>query len=220
MSLKLFPEKSFLEDLTAYATTRLMVGRITLLWLVLSACALIVSGEISLVSAMLGSVLAATLIAQFRLWDDLADREYDAVSHPQRVLVTTSHARRVAYLCGVLTLPITATLVFGYGTSHLLVYVSLFVAMALLYAYGGTAMPRLLRAHLVLLKYPIIIWLCAQQADVAQWARVSASVYLALCLFELASDSDLRRSTARRSLMAIEAASLAALLVLIWRIST
>lgn len=205
---------SFLENMLAYAASRLAVARIVLLWLALSACALIVSREISPTSAILGSLLAATLIAQFRLWDDLADRDYDATLHPQRVLVTTSHVRRFAYLCGLLTLPVAATLGIGYGVEHLAIYGGLLVAMSVLYAAGSTALPRLLRAHLVLLKYPVFIWLSAQDADPLQWARVSAVAYLALCLFELVSDSALRRSIVWRWALAIEAVTLSVLLIL------
>lgn len=206
---------SFLDDLANYAASRLAVGRIVWLWLTLSACVLIVSREILWVSAILGSLLAAMLIAQFRLWDDLTDRDFDAVLHPQRILVTTSHTRRFIYLCGLLTLPITALLGIGSGITHLAVYGALLIVMFVLYAAGGATLPRLLREHLVLLKYPVFIWLGAQDADPVRWAWVSAVAYLSLGLFELVSHPDLPRSVAWRRVMLIEIAALAAVVIIL-----
>lgn len=207
--------KSFVDDLQVYAVSRLAVGRIGLLWLAVAACALFVSREISAASAMLSLLVSAMLIVQFRLWDDLADREHDAATHPQRVIVATDHARRFSYLRGLLSLPIVTMLVMGYGIEHLAVYAGLLVFMSLLYAASGTALPRLLRAHLVLLKYPAFIWLCAQDADPAQWARVGTSAYLALCIFEIASDASLRGNVIWRGIIAVEILAIALLLIFI-----
>jgi len=207
--------KSFVDDSLAYASSRLAVGRIGLLWLAVTACALFVSREISVASAMRVLLLSAILIAQFRLWDDLADRVHDATTHPQRVMVATSHMRSFAYLCGLLSLPVAAVLAIAYGIEHLAVYAGLLVFMALLYAANGTALPRLLRTHLVLLKYPIFIWLCAQDADPARWAHVGTAAYLALCIFEMASDADLRGNVIWRGMIAVEALAIAVLLIFI-----
>ena len=46
-------------------------------------------------SWLLDLLLALLLIAQFRLWDDLADREHDRRAHPERVLV------RARTSCGI-----------------------------------------------------------------------------------------------------------------------
>lgn len=203
---------SFLEDMLAYAASRLAVGRIVLLWLILSAYASGVSREISTASAIWSALLAAILIAQFRLWDDLADRKYDAALYPHRVLVVTRHARRFAYLCGFLALPAAVVMGMGFGLDRLIAYGVLLAAISVLYAVAE--LRRLLRAHLVLLKYPVFIWLCAQNAAPAQWARSGAAVYLALCIFEIASDVDLRRNVVWRGVVVIEAAALALLFII------
>ena len=109
---------------------------------------------------------------------------------------------------------VASALGIGYGIGHLAVYGGLLAAMSVLYAAGGTMLPRLLRAHLVLLKYPVFIWLCAQGADPVLWVRVGAFVYLALCMFEIASDASLRRNVAWRGVVAIEAIILALLLII------
>ncbi len=204
---------SFPEELAAYAVSRLTIGRVIVLWLMLSACTIVVSRDTSLASVMFSNLLLATLIVQFRLWDDLADRDFDAAVHPQRVLVVTGHGRRFTHLCGLLTLPVAVALVVGLGIIHLLVYVALLAAMAALYATGGIAPSRLARAHLVLLKYPAFIWLCVRDANLEQWLRIGIGAYLALCLFEIASDPDLRTGSVGRWLAIIETAALVALLI-------
>ena len=45
---------------------------------------------------------ALLLLAQFRLWDDLADRSHDAVVHPDRVLVRAADVAQPVACCGAL----------------------------------------------------------------------------------------------------------------------
>ena len=47
---------------------------------------------------------ALLLLAQFRLWDDLADRTRDAVVHPDRVLVRAPDVTQPVAFCGALAI--------------------------------------------------------------------------------------------------------------------
>lgn len=203
---------SFRKDLAAYVGSRLAIARIALLWLVLSACAVWLSPALSFASAIFGIALMAILITQFRLWDDLADRNVDAVNHPQRVLVNTPHIQRFTYLCGGLCMPAVIALSY-FDKTHLLGYSVLLVAMVIFYA-TRLALPRLIRAHLVLFKYPIFIWLCAWNANPMQSLRYGTAVYLALCLYEIASDAVLRTGKIWCWLVVVEVVAGAALLIL------
>jgi hypothetical protein len=51
---------------------------------------------------VLDSAYALLLVLQFRVWDDLADRSRDAVSHPDRVLVRAPEVTPIIALCGAL----------------------------------------------------------------------------------------------------------------------
>ena len=51
----------------------------------------------------LDAALAWLLLAQFRLWDDLVDRDVDRKRHPHRVLARTAHVGRYVLLCLALT---------------------------------------------------------------------------------------------------------------------
>lgn len=203
---------SFRKDLAAYVSSRLAIARIALLWLVLSACAVLLSPALSFTSAIFSIALMAILITQFRLWDDLVDRNVDAVNHPQRTLVNTPHIQRFTYLCGGLCVPAVTALSY-FDKIHGLVYGVLLVAMAISYA-ATSAWPRLIRAHLVLLKYPVFIWLCAWNANPMQSLRYGMPVYLALCVYEITSDAALRTGKIWCWLIAIEAIACAALLIL------
>lgn len=208
---------SFPRELAAYFTSRLLVGRVVCLWLALSASILILSHEKSLAYAAFGILMIAALIVQFRLWDDLVDRDIDAVLHPHRVIVTTDYVRYFARFCYLLTLPVAVFLGFVSGMLHLIIYGLLLVAISVLYAVPRVKLSKLLRAHLVLLKYPIIIWLCTFEANPVQWACFSTAVYLAICMFELFSDASLRNVAAWRVLVLIEVAVLVVLQILFIR---
>jgi hypothetical protein len=203
---------SFRKDLAAYVSSRLAIARIALLWLVLSTCAVLLSPALTFISAIFSIVLMAILIVQFRLWDDLVDRHVDAVIHPQRTLVNTPHVQRFIFLCGGLCVPAVITLSY-FDKTHWLIYGVLLLAMAIFYA-ASSALPRLIHTHFLLLKYPAFIWLCAWNANPTQWLRYGMAVYLALCLYEIASDAALRIGKIWRWLIVIEVAAGAALLIL------
>ena len=193
---------SFREDLIVYLRSRLAVPRILLLWLALSACALWLSSGVAFF--VIFSVMAL-LIAQFRLWDDLSDRKHDALRHPQRILVNTAHYKGFVWLCAALALPLAWMI-----SDKILIYIGLLAAFSLLYA---AVQARLLRTHLILLKYPIFIWLCARDANPEQWLRTGLIVYLLLCVHVLASDAELRAFRGWQWLAAAELATCAALLI-------
>ncbi len=207
--------KSFAEDLSAWVLTRLAVARVGLLWLALwlalSLCAQFVAREFFSFTAIGSALLAALLLIQFRLWDDLTDRAYDAALHPHRVLMNTPYLRGFWLVCIALVLPVAGVLSLN-GVDHLLAYAALLAAMAALYAVADR-LPRLLRAHLVLLKYPAFLWLCVWNVSADRWLFAALGLYLALSLYEIASDAALRAGPGWRWLAAIEISACLALLI-------
>ena len=53
-------------------------------------------------SLVVDSGFALLLLAQFRLWDDLADRARDGIEHPDRVLVRAREVTPAIAICGAL----------------------------------------------------------------------------------------------------------------------
>ena len=61
-------------------------------------------GELSVSRVGLDTAFALLLLAQFRSWDDLADRGRDAVSHPDRVLVRAMSTAPLVAFSGALAI--------------------------------------------------------------------------------------------------------------------
>ena len=91
----------------AYWSERLPVRKMAPLVLLLTAAAR--AGRPATDGLVADVVLAFLLSAQFRVWDDLADRRRDAIAHPDRVLVRAPSVWPVELLCAVLG--ITAAIV-------------------------------------------------------------------------------------------------------------
>jgi len=133
-------------------------------------------------------ILAFLLLATTRLWDDLADREYDAALHPHRVLVRarTTHVYRVT--CVVLA-GIIAALVFlrpGHDVAALI----LGLLYALLAVFYAVRTRRSAAAELVLLsKYPAIVFVVTGGAVTMLTASAAVIVYAGACAYEAWHDS-------------------------------
>lgn len=198
--------RSWPEDLRAWLATRLLRTRIVVLWLALSGSMLAVAPWRGPARTATGALLVALLIAQFRLWDDLADRSYDAHHHTQRVLTTSAHGTHFGLLCVGVALPVLGLLLTLGEPGRPVAYMLLCAAVACLYL-ASPAWPRLLRAQLVLLKYPFCVWLAASGLSLA----AGMALWLALAAYELLTDKALQTGKYWRALAAIECLSLFAL---------
>ena len=139
---------------------------------------------------IVGAASTLALLAQFRLWDDLADRERDRREHPDRVLPRTSDATPFAAACvwlGILNLSVAA---WRGGTLSASLLALLDVAAAVWY----TARPagRTAASDLVLLaKYPLFVLILADAPAGSGWALAASAgiVYVAACAFEIWHDA-------------------------------
>ena len=141
------------------------------------------------------SAIAWLLLAQFRLWDDLADRGRDRKRHPHRVLARTTHAGRYVLLCVALAL--VNTLVLGVrdrAALTLLLLAGLTLALAVAY----TRRDRSTTVDLFrLAKYPVFVLLIASShpeglTTVAYAGAIAA--FLAAFTYELWHDPEARRT--------------------------
>lgn len=108
----------------------------------------------------LDTLVALLLLAEFRIWDDLADRPADALAHPGRVLVTARSSAPFVALCAALAVVNAAIAVTrdGFGLSVL--------ALVLLHAVlGAWYIVRGQRSvagdQLLLAKYPAFVLVLA-----------------------------------------------------------
>lgn len=128
--------------------------------------------------------LAFSLIAQFRLWDDLADRARDRSAHPQRVLARIDDVRVFVVACIALGGVNAAALFALHDVARVAGWTLLCIGSGAW--YRGHTSRALLHTHVLLLKYPAFVLLLVA-SPAAPWtiAMAAACVYSALCSFDL-----------------------------------
>ena len=166
-------------------------------------------------------LLAWTLVVQFRLWDDLADRHQDRARHPERVLSRASALwpfYGTGFVAGVVNLLLIA---FRAGAGGRLAVFGLLLG-GFAFWYGGlrTPTPSVLRHHVVLIKYPAFVYLVSAPSAL-QRPRVlilaMGLVYLALCLYEPLHDPEVASAPGARVTMAAAALAFVAVAALMLR---
>lgn len=181
-------------DLVAYGRERIIRWRVAALAFLIVGLAFFVEVPGDALDALARTGLALLLIAQFRLWDDLADRSYDSVHHPTRVLV---RSRATGWFWAVLALlavaAASAVAILRSWHAAPPIYLGLMVLLAGVY-HGPLRVPRFIRAQLVLLKYPVFVLLLAAPAFSTPALLAGTAAYLVLSVFEWYDDPGLRRS--------------------------
>jgi hypothetical protein len=141
------------------------------------------------IEGCIDSILALALLAQFRLWDDLADRERDRPRHPERVLVAAATVTPfVAQTVALAAVNLLAVEFFhGPGAARLLLALN---AAAGAYYFLRPA-ERTTAGDLVLLaKYPALVAVLAGTPAQPLRLTVAALVtYAAACAFEAWHDA-------------------------------
>ena len=134
--------------------------------------------------------LATLLLLQFRLWDDLEDRDPDRVTHPDRVLAGASPApfRWALVALGLANLIVLAAAPSGAAAAGLTGVDAAFFAAYRLRA--GVPDP-VWRFGVLLAKYPAFVGLIAAAIGAPRTLRLAlamAAVYAAACAYEAYHD--------------------------------
>jgi len=132
------------------------------------------------------ALFALLLLATFRTWDDLADRDRDAREHPERVLVRATSIGPIAVFCGVLGVVVVAFALHrdpsGIAAG---VLVSFIVALGASYSLRIT---RTVASEQVLLaKYAVMVIVVAGARVVQAPVRIlstALALHLAACVYE------------------------------------
>ena len=147
-------------------------------------------GALSGMRLGLDASFALLLLAQFRSWDDLADRGRDAVSHPERVLVRAMSTTPIVAFSGALAI-LNICLAIQRDASGIAVA----VLVALIGALGAWYSLRTGRTaagdHLVLSKYPAMVIVVAGARVLnapVQILCAALALHLAVCLYEVWHD--------------------------------
>lgn len=106
-------------------------------------------------------VLMSLLVVQFRLWDDLRDRDRDRETHPNRVLVRTDPRPFQRFVCALAAAGLAVAWGMG-GERPLLALSGLNLVFAALYAWIRPALNKTLwRFPVLLAKYPAFVAIVA-----------------------------------------------------------
>ena len=139
--------------------------------------------------------VATLLLLQFRLWDDLEDRDRDRAAHPERVLASTTPApfRRALVAIGLGNLVALAAAQTAAALTGLIVLDFAFFAA---YRLRARAPDHVWRFGVLLVKYPVFVGLVAAAAGAPRTLRLAlamAAMYAAAGVYEACHDR--RRTT-------------------------
>lgn len=188
-----------LLTVSAYWRERLtaMVGTLVLmLW----GASYLVEPFRSFGDALTRMVVVMLLVMQFRLWDDLEDLERDRREHPQRVLAnSTSLVPFGLHLAALTSVAAIALLAVRSWPQWLAAVILDAVLWSWYRAVHGRKRSPLVHALVILLKYPVIVFLVTPW-DPANWVRwrpwaIVLGLYLILVIYECLDDSRARTRT-------------------------
>ena len=211
--------------LRRYRTERLPWAMTAIVPLLLAVCAQ-AGARGNPTTFVVDVLLASLLFAQFRIFDDLADRPRDARIHPERVLARTHTVRPIviaglslaAATLGILLLRTAVRLDSASAArpSAIGAYLALIALLSSWYSLRGER--TLVGDHLLLTKYPAFVWIVAtshltlptpgRAPATAQLVLSMVAVYLAACVYEALHD-DRSPATARSALLVGEGLLLA-----------
>ena len=171
------------------------------------------SSGVNLVRYLASAAQAFLLVLAFRVWDDLADRERDAVEHPDRVMVASGRA--VPFVVFAVVLGIAALVPIALATDAPQRGTALVLGAGSLAIWYRVRRSGLLGGHVVLIKYPAIAFAVAPSVPRLDLraAATLASLYLVLCIYESFDDPALRASARARRIAITELALLIPLII-------
>ncbi len=160
-------------------------------------------------SAVIGCVLAFTLVLVFRIADDLADLRSDRLRHPNRVLVQSSNVSPIVVLVFVIAAGDVLIMLFQpQSVARIAIFAAISLFLFLWYQQRSHLRTGpLTGAHVVLVKYPVIAFLTA-----ANWDHLTlrtalppaGALYLGLCIYEQLHDRTVRESRGANWIFAAE----------------
>jgi 4-hydroxybenzoate polyprenyltransferase len=160
--------------------------------------------------------MALLLVFELRLWDDLCDIDRDRSEHPERVLGGSASLWPFWALVGLLMAINFALAILLRGWLVAAVLLGMHVLLAAWYGVRRQIqwLP-VVNYHVMLLKYPVIVWMLGA-LTVTDFVGpplllAAAMAYLALCIYEVAHDKQLRQLRRAQIIAAVESVLLVAL---------
>ena len=208
--------ESWIETFRLYRCERFPLRIFALVAVVLTLAAFVEGIPHDWFEVLLSWMASVLLLLQFRIWDDLGDRNHDAVHHPDRVL-SRCHQVSAFYLLVAFT-GLSNWIVFrllGHSAiPFLLICVPAFFWYML---FDETSRRSIAGRHVLLLKYPAFVWLIAPSHP-PELISSMAIVYLSGAIYELLHDREIRSRPQARLLVAIDVCALGGIAAVVLRI--
>ena len=167
-------------------------------------------------------LLMFLLMLTFRLLDDLKDRPYDRIHHPERLLSRIDDVRSFKLLLVLLIVitslwiglvnlsahlsPLVGAPLIGSGTPSgsiwkFVLYIALLVLLGLWYRYRKALRNSPLNATVILLKYPLFVWIVTNHpTSPGRLTLGLLLVYVSLWIFEYLHDPSHRSAWIKKGL--------------------
>lgn len=173
--------------------------------LIVHAAGSVGRADSDLSSWLVGVAASLLLILAFRAWDDLADVSLDIVRHPDRVLSKVADRRPLGIAAMLAGVAGAAMVCIADGPLRTVPVAGAACGLWLWYRRRAAwqAGP-VLNAHVILLKYPAIAIAVGSGGNAAARGLSAASLYLALCLYELAHDRSVRQARGGAMTLTVE----------------
>lgn len=201
---------SSIKLILAYWRERYPVSIFLPFAILIAAAGIAAGGSVPTVrDAMIGCVLAYTLILVFRIGDDLADLRSDRLRYPGRVLVQASNVTPIVVLAFVIAGgDIMIILWQPRPGTRLTVFAAISLSLVLWYLVRARLRAGpLTSAHIILVKYPVVSLLtCASWDHLTLQTALPlfATIYLGMCIYEQVHDRAVRESRGGRWIFAAE----------------
>lgn len=207
--------QSWIDIFRCYLRSRLPVTVYFPLALFLATAGAMANPSIEGAKILFGAVAAYLLVLQFRLWDDLESIENDRARHPDRVLGRAPSLQPFIALLALCFMANAALLYHSSSASFRQPTFFLLCSVLLLWyrrrkIAGASSIAGF---HLLLIKYPVIVLLLSDPAEVSPVALLlsMAVVYLCFCVYEALHDTRYWTAPAARWALAVEMTGLVAL---------
>jgi 4-hydroxybenzoate polyprenyltransferase len=176
--------------LLAYARERLTPARLAPAVLLVVLSTLAGRGWSGAIAVVVDAAVALALVAAFRLWDDLVDRERDRVKHPHRVTVTASTVTPLWIVAGALGAAAAVMLALADGTASVVLLVVYAGILAASYARRGSRTAA--RDRILLLKYGVftLVLIGLPAAASARGLIAAAAAFAIACVYEWRHDAE------------------------------
>jgi len=172
-----------------YARARLIRRPVLAAVLLVAACANVARGLSTAIVLAQDFAIALSLVIAFRIWDDVMDREFDRVRHPERLAIAPGSVAALSLAASCLALTGAGALLRVHGIAPVALLIAFTGLLAAWYALRNARTAA--GDRILLFKYAIFTLALTGPAPFTPRAvAVALGVYLTACVYEWRHDPE------------------------------